>query len=60
MIILDLQQLKAEKTEYPIQEIQCIIDQYIRCIKAKNRDEIKVVFNFYYKHLTSSLVSFLV
>ena len=29
------------------QEIQNIINQYIRCIKAHNKDEIKVVFNFY-------------
>ena len=38
---------EGRRDRISIQEIQNIINQYIRCIKAHNKDEIKVAFNFY-------------
>ena len=38
---------ESRRDRISIQEIQNSINQYIRCIKAHNKDEIKVAFNFY-------------
>ena len=38
---------EGRRDRISIQEIQNIINQYILCIKAHNKDEIKVAFNFY-------------
>ena len=38
---------EGRRDRISIQEIQNSINQYIRCMKAHNKDEIKVDFNFY-------------
>ena len=37
---------EGRRDRISIQEIQNSINQYIRCMKAHNKDEIKVAFNF--------------